>query len=581
MGFYQSLTALVLCLSFSIFAQDSDFQTYHQDKSVKLIVLEDPVLMSSGKNVSEEMISLIKTISNKKSLGINTEGLKFTSEQKSLLGSVIRYSQFLEGNEVSGAELIVSLNKNNEIYKIYNTTTPKEESRKLKFNPSIPLLDQQKAMELAWNYLKVDGSFLELPSIKKIYKKNKSDLELIYQVFFSVTSPYGHWMVEISALSGDLLSIEDETLSRKGESKMTKIRLAGKRVAANFEAEYKKIQNKKSLKALEKNAFSVSETGSARIFSPNPVTTLQNDELEDDSAAEEFELAYITVDLPEITNTDGVYSLEGPKVKLIDFDSPTYEPSTSTDGQWMHFRKDKAFNDAMTYYHIDHSVRYLESLGYVDDKQIFTESLEVDSNGAGGADNSYYIPSQKRLSFGHGCVDDNEDSDVILHELGHAINDHINPSWYGGDTGAMGEGFGDYWAASFSVSQENGLDFKPNWVFKWDGHNDCWGGRVLDALDLEYDHDTTYWAHSRVPGGGVTDELWSTPIFQAYLELYKSGVEREVMDSIIIESQFGLGSGLKMRDLAVSIVQTAKLLYPEEEYDAVYTEKFKHHKIIE
>jgi hypothetical protein len=200
--------------------------------------------------------------------------------------------------------------------------------------------------------------------------------------------------------------------------------------------------------------------------------------------------------------------------------------------------------------------------------------MEVDSDGLYGDDNSHYIPYTKQLAFGHGCVDDNEDAEVILHELGHAIQDHINPSWGGGDTGAMGEGFGDYWAASYSATSERGMEGNVNWVFKFDGHNDCWPGRKLDSYTPKYNASTTYQAHAQV-NGGISDELWSTPIFQAFLEMYKSGVAKADIDRIILEAHFGLGSGLKMPDMAKSIVKTAKALYPKANYDQIYLKHFK------
>ena len=101
-------------------------------------------------------------------------------------------------------------------------------------------------------------------------------------------------------------------------------------------------------------------------------------------------------------------------------------PSTSANGQWDAKRGNVAFNDVMTYYHIDKNQRYMQSLGFKGNKGIQEVSIEVDANGVNGTDNSHFIPSSNRMAFGHGCVDDNEDADVILHEYGHAINFSIN-----------------------------------------------------------------------------------------------------------------------------------------------------------
>jgi hypothetical protein len=330
----------------------------------------------------------------------------------------------------------------------------------------------------------------------------------------------------------------------------------------------------------EKSFFELTlATGTAQVFDPNPSVTLGRWDLQDETDNSVLSRAYTIQDLPEVTMKNGAYTLSGSKLAIVDFESPTAAPVTTTDGHWVFERGQSGFTDAMTYLHIDRSMRYLESLGFTGGHAIFPKQIEVDSDGVNGADNSYYLPYARRLAFGHGCVDDNEDSDVILHELGHAIQHHINSSWGGGDSGAMGEGFGDYWAASYSVTREHGLEGNYNWVFKFDGHNECWPGRKVNAFTPVYDPKQTYSAHSQV-NGGVSDEVWSTPVFQAFLEMYKAGVSKSDIDKVILEAHFGLGSGLKMPDMANAIVKTAKQLFPSKKYDQVFLKHFKKQAIL-
>ena len=125
------------------------------------------------------------------------------------------------------------------------------------------------------------------------------------------------------------------------------------------------------------------------------------------------------------------------------------------------------------FYHIDKMRRYIESLGFTDvNPQAYSGGILCDPHGLNGDDNSHFIPSQDRLAWGEGGVDDAEDADVIWHEFGHAIQDFIVAGFQGNE--GLGEGFADYWAESYSRSLGTWAktDEEYNWVYGWDGHNE-------------------------------------------------------------------------------------------------------------
>jgi hypothetical protein len=278
-----------------------------------------------------------------------------------------------------------------------------------------------------------------------------------------------------------------------------------------------------------------------------------------------------------------MYDLKGPWVSIVDFEPPNLPPSRTEDGQWLAKRGDNAFNDAMSYYHIDQNQRYIQSLGFIGSKGIQQNPIEVDTNGVDGLDQSQYFPRLNRISFGHGCVDDNEDADVILHEYAHAITFSINPNFDDGllgDSGAIGEGFSDYWAVSYSYKTPNGLSFQPGWVFTWDGHNSCWPGRRVDKENLRYLPQIQYVAHQSIDGG-LSNELWSTPLVQSLLELINQGVEHSQVDTIILEAQFGIGAGVTIPEMAESILDTANRLYPDGPHAKVFEKYFQKMNILE
>jgi hypothetical protein len=148
------------------------------------------------------------------------------------------------------------------------------------------------------------------------------------------------------------------------------------------------------------------------------------------------ETAYLTVRLHGLKSGG---RLDGPRVTT----KLTRQRVRRTDGQFVFTSKNPAFEEVMAYFHIDRAIRYLESLGYRGERAIFRKPIPVDANGT-EEDNSWYSPHEGSLTFGLGGVDDAEDAEIILHELGHAIQDAICPGFGQSlEAAAMGEGFGD------------------------------------------------------------------------------------------------------------------------------------------
>lgn len=248
---------------------------------------------------------------------------------------------------------------------------------------------------------------------------------------------------------------------------------------------------------------------------------------------------------------------------------------------------DPRFIAVMAFYHLDHSLEYIQALGY----PLFSDPLKFDARGLSANNSSYYKGPQAAF-FGVGGVSpDAMDADVILHELGHGIHYQIVPDWAYGHAGAIGEGFGDYWAGSYSYRQQyldasrRGQEFELDSVFNWDG---VFGNRLSTrslwnqrARYFEHGH---YRAHESV-GGEIGNELWSTPLFQALkasVRLLGDGDDKvfREFDTIVLQGMYGLGRGLKMHDLAESTVLAAATLYPEKPYAEILQRHFQQHDLL-
>lgn len=272
--------------------------------------------------------------------------------------------------------------------------------------------------------------------------------------------------------------------------------------------------------------------GRARVFDPNPVAALggTRELLRADGSpvARVPEAAYRTVALRDLAGTG---RLDGARVTT----APTRGRVTRSDHRFEYEAHDPrgGFEEAMVYYHIDRAVRYLESLGYRGERAIFTRPVPVNVNGT-TEDNSWYSPALRRLTFGTGGVDDAEDGETILHELGHAIQDAICPDFgQSEEAAAMGEGFSDYFAASFFASRKPRA-LEPC-VMSWDG--------VTFARDdgppcvRRVDGGLTYedFRHGDEAEEHDNGEIWSATLWEINRRL-----GRDTADRLIIESHFQL-----------------------------------------
>lgn len=514
--------------------------------------------------------------------------LVLTRVQDSLTGKHYYYQQMLRGYPVDRAEIIVSISKTGEVQKIYNET--KHISAAMDANAVNQLYvqkrqDTEKTLDQAWNNMKVQHALVSMPKNDLVWVPSKNGVQLAHKVSIAAQMPTGGFVQYLNAHTGDLLSYYSTSLPRVGKNTDRSLETRANSFAPTLDRQQAMrdlaakglataAPSTNSLTALATVASGIN--GSGLVFDPDPRTAIKSDALTDTSAATAFDAAYSTKTLKDLTVTSGVYKLSGPYVNITNIEAPNTAPSTTTNGVWTAKRGNNAFDDTNVYFHLDQNQRYIQSLGFTGTKSIINRPFNVDTDGVNGDDNSHYSGgTNDYLAFGHGCVNDSEDADVILHEYGHGIQANINSSWSGGDTGAMGEGFGDYWAASYSYSTPNGKTYHPEWAFSWDGHGACWAGRMLNRTDAKYNSAKSYGAHVSVTEGGITfqsDELWSAPLFQSLVSLVAAGKPRENVDKIILEAHFGLGSNIKMPAMASAIVNAANTLFPS---DPTYANTFK------
>ena len=200
----------------------------------------------------------------------------------------------------------------------------------------------------------------------------------------------------------------------------------------------------------------------------------------------------------------------------------------------------------MGYYYIDLAERYIQSLGFTNinnRQQVFSVDRLRD-------DNSFYSPSNRRITYGTGGVDDAEDAEVILHEYGHSIQDNQKPGFgSSAEAGAMGEGFGDYWGGSVNAQLSGG--FQDLCVADWDATSYSSDNppclRRLDSAK-HYPQDVVGEVHA-------DGEIWSAALWQI-----RGSVGAAKADKLILQHHFLLTTGASFNQAANALVTAAKSL---------------------
>ena len=376
----------------------------------------------------------------------------------------------------------------------------------------------------------------------KLYVYNKlGSSQLVYRVTTMSEFRMGNWETIVDAKTGTVLSTQDIAIYHKkgGEHNPNGIN----------------------------NPTTTMATGTAMVFDPDPLTKTGssyggNYVDNNDQTNAQLDAARTAVSLLDIEFDGANYRLRGPYTEIAELGSPSTGLFIQASPDFSFTRDAQGFEAANCYHHIDKSFRYINDDLGIPLVSIYNGGVvRYDPHGANGADNSFY--SAGSLQFGEGGVDDAEDMDVVLHELGHGLHDFITNGSLSQVNG-LSEGTGDYWANSYKRSTGfwDITDPQYFWVFGWDGHNPFWNGRV-----------TNYGA--MYPGGLTgsihTDgQIWASVL----LEIWEI-VGREKMDAAVWEGLGMTNSGTNQQNAAIAVRQAAiDMGYTCAEIDA-FTDRFE------
>ena len=450
--------------------------------------------------------------------------------QRSLVGHVVRFEQQVRGVPVLGGRIAVSINNDNVVTFVANEYKPD-----ISLTDVTPAVSAQQARQGAQDHLQPEGS-LQVDETELVIYYNQGTAWLAYQTrLVPSISPSGDWEVITDARTGALIRVQDRAIYHRHRGD---------------DEDDKKATRRAPLPVV----VAVPVNGSGFVFDPDPLSSAGaqygdpgfSDNGDADSpqmTAERFNVVLEDIDL-----TAGIHSLNGPRTHIVDLESPFKGLFTQASSAFDFTREQDGFEAVNTYYHVDHYMKYLnETLGLNIFPTLNGGEVIFDPHGLNGADNSHYISTTELIAFGEGGVDDAEDADVVIHELGHGLHD-----WAAGcisQSNGLSEGIGDYAASEYSLSlgQWDPGDPEYNWMFSWDGHNEFWSGRVTNW------NDTNTWPQGT--GGGclhTCGQYWSSSMVDIFEQLGRDATTRAHWTGVM-----SLGCSATHVDAANAVLQAA------------------------
>ena len=394
-------------------------------------------------------------------------------------GTTVRFRQQVGGVPVYGAEIAVTVAPSSTVDFVMNGYQPGLQVASL-----VPTRTAAEARAAALDYLQVAGE-VSFERTRLVVVPTPGAARLAWEVrLVPAGSPVGDWELLVDAGSGEIFQVVDRALYVDGNG----------------------------------NVFDPDPLSSAHATYGSPGFSDAGDA---DSAQLTGQLANVV--LRDLTLNGGTYSLVGPWAEIEDAESPKKGLFTQASSTFNFTRFQDGFEAVNTYHHIDTFMRHVNvTLGLDVHPFQYPGGVQFDPHGLSGQDNSHYTPSSGRLAFGEGGVDDAEDADVIVHELGHGLHDWVTASGISQVDG-LSEGTSDYLAASYSRSfgQWAPADPQFQWVFGWDGHNEFWAGRVTDYPG-HYPEDLTGQIHT-------DGQIWATCLMKIWDQIGRDASDKAVL----------------------------------------------------
>lgn len=443
--------------------------------------------------------------------------LEKTSMQTSLLGTHHRFGQFVDGVPVVGAEVSIHVLKDGTVLAAHANVIQR-------VAPSGPTAIPALVAERLAN-ARVPG---ELIGSREVVIADGAAGVPAWQIWIRPTAnPYTIWTVSVASATGAVIEAFDN-------------------------ADY--------------------ATASGTVWT-DPIRASGDADLRGDEAGSDAALDLSSYRWPvTVDNLAEPGILSGPWVRIME--------AARGGSDFDVDRLDPRFEEFMSYYWIDTTQKYIQSLGFVDETGVAGYAIDVYPHAQVSIHNAFYLHVSGSPIYGTGagmiafgwrapCAapdpagatgcdsskvgpgtyapdDVGESADVILHEYGHAMQDSIVPNFRGNE--GLGEGWGDYWALTQIARLNNttydaclGTWFGAHIWPQQDGETHCIRNLVNNLTMKDIKGKGIHFAGQLISGA-----MWEI----------RAAIGNETADRLFIEATFLMPASGGVKNMAEAIILT-------------------------
>lgn len=400
------------------------------DGSVRKIINTDPArLTGSPTEIADAFLlrvapRLFGTDAEAKGDGLAVGEIKLSDVRtvSSLTGFHVWKQAYVAGVPVHNGYVVTHLTHDGRVLFATNDVG----SAEFALDATTAKLRASEALAQAAAFIGGDGATRVEPVAELVVLRQEGRDRLAWRTVTASWNPYGDWEIFVDATTGRELARRDLLIVDGRDPKPASLTPPAE-------------DPTKALPPYDP-AAALRADGSGLVFIANPL----NNQPSRYSWRDQDAIIDTARDAVTLTNLDGTGYLRGPWVEVFNTDAArAYEPTLVFE--YSALPENGHFQEVNVYYHINRMQEYFQNdLGIPNARNRVTNCYAHQ----GSDDNSDYSFAEDRIRYGDGGVDDSDDGEVVVHEYGHAVHEDVVPGFvYSGETGAISEGIGDYFAA--------------------------------------------------------------------------------------------------------------------------------------